>query len=156
MPPLTRLCEFLDSNGVSYQVLSHPESYTAQELAAIERVPSRELAKVVVLLSGSEYLMVVLPAPYHVNLKKACAAIGKRNLEIAKEREFAGLFPNCELGAMPPFGNLFDMPVWVDDSLTRDEEIVFNAGTHTQAMRMKYADFARLVLPVVASLRSES
>ncbi len=156
MPPLTRLREFLDSNVVSYQVLSHPESYTAQELAAVERVPGRDLAKVVVLSSGSKYLMVVLLAPYHVDLKKACAATGKRNLEIAKEREFVGLFPNCELGAMPPFGNLFDMPVWVDDSLTRDEEIVFNAGTHTQAVRMKYADFARLVLPIVASLRSES
>jgi len=155
MPPLTKLREFLDTNRVAYHVLSHPQAFTAQELAAVEHVPGKEQAKVVVLRSGSEFLMFVLPAPYHVDLQKARAATGKQNLVLATEKEFATLFPDCEPGAMPPFGNLYNVPVWVDESLTRDEEIVFNACTHTQAIKMKYADFARLVCPKVAALRRE-
>jgi len=155
MPPLTKLREFLDTNRVAYQVLAHPQAFTAQELAAVEHVPGKEQAKVVVLRSGSEFFMVVLPAPYHVDLQKARAATGKQNLVLATEKEFVSLFPDCEPGAMPPFGNLYNVPVWVDELLARDEEIVFNACTHTQAIKMKYADFARLVCPRVASLRRE-
>jgi Ala-tRNA(Pro) deacylase len=155
MPPLSKLQEFLDANKVPYQLLTHPKAFTAQELAAVEHVKGRELAKVVVLRSGQEFLMVVLPAPYHVDLERMRTVTGKTDLALASEQEFVSRFPNCEPGAMPPFGNLFNMAVWVDESLTRDEQIVFNACTHTQAVRMKYADFARLVRPKVAQLRIE-
>lgn len=153
MPPLDRLKEFLDANGVVYEVMVHPTAYTAQQLAAVQHVKGKELAKVVVLRSGAEFVMVVLQGPYHVDLGKARAATGKQDLALAQESEFVKLFPGCEPGAMPPFGNLYGVPVWVDELLAKDEEIVFNACTHTQTVRMKYADFARLANPRVATLR---
>jgi len=97
----------------------------------------------------------VLPAPYRVDLDRAKAALGKRELALASEAEFKGLFPQCEPGAMPPFGNLYNLAVYVDQTLTRDQEIVFNAGTHTQTVKMKYADFARLVQPKVVSFAAQ-
>jgi Ala-tRNA(Pro) deacylase len=151
MPILAKLREFLDNNKVPYEVVSHRQAFTAQEIAAVEHVPGKELAKVVILRSGAEFLMTVLPAPYRVDLDRAKTATGKKDVQLATEDEFKGLFPQCEPGAMPPFGNLFSLPVYVDQTLTRDEQIVFNAGTHTQTVKMKYADFARLVRPVVAS-----
>jgi Ala-tRNA(Pro) deacylase len=98
--------------------------------------------------------MVVLPAPYHVALERLEEATGRRNLRLATEAEFIGLFSGCEPGAMPPFGNLYGIPVWVDESLTREDEIAFNAGNHQQTVHMKYGDFARLVQPRVAALRA--
>ena len=151
MPILTELREFLDKNGVPYEVAEHRQAFTAQEVAQAQHVPGRELAKVVILRSGAEFMMVVMPAPYRIDLERAKAAIGKSDLALATEEQFKGLFPHCEAGAMPPFGNLYNLPVYVDPSLTRDEAIVFNAGTHTQTVKMKYADFARLVHPKVAS-----
>lgn len=153
--PIDQLREYLDNNRVAYQVLNHPLTFTAQELAAVEHVHGMELAKVVMLRAGSEFVMAVLPAPYHVDLDRARAALGKPDLVIANEKEFAGLFPNCEAGAMPPFGNLYKIPVWVDESLERDEYLVFNACTHYQAIKMRYADFARLVQPNVARLTAD-
>jgi Ala-tRNA(Pro) deacylase len=153
MLPLNKLKEFLDSSLVAYEVLTHPVVFTAQQLAAAQHVKGKQLAKVVVARSGPEFIMIVLPAPYHVGLQRARAAIGRQDLEIARESEFASLFAGCEPGAMPPFGNLYNVPVWVDESLAQDEEIVFNACTHTQAIKMKYSDFARLVHPTVAILR---
>jgi Ala-tRNA(Pro) deacylase len=153
MPPLNRLKDFLDANQVTYEVMTHRAAFTAQQLAAVQHVKGREFAKVVVLRSGPEFLMAVLPASYHLDLVKTRAATGKQELEIARESEFMNLFPGCEPGAMPPFGNLYNVPVWVDDSLVQDEQLVFNACTHTQAIRMKYSDFARLVGPRVATLR---
>ncbi len=141
MPSLNKLKEFLDSGLVAYEVLTHPVAFTAQRLAAVQHVKGKQLAKVVVARSGSEFMMIVLPAPCHVGLQRARAATGRQDLEI-------------EPGAMPPFGNLYNVPVWVDESLAQDEEIVFNACTHTQAIRMKYSDFARLVHPTVAILRT--
>jgi len=152
MPILTKLREFLDRNNVRYDVASHPQAFTAQEVAAAQHVPGKELAKVVILRSGRTFLMAVLPAPYRVDIERARAATGKPDLTFATEQEFAGLFPQCEPGAMPPFGNLFNLETYVDETLTRDEQIVFNAGTHTQTVRMKYADFARLVQPKVVTL----
>jgi Ala-tRNA(Pro) deacylase len=154
--PLTKLQAFLDANHVAYKVLTHAEAFTAQEVAAVEHVHGREHAKVVILRSGPEFMMAVLPAPYHVDLGRMRAMTGKPNLAMATEQEFLALFPDCEPGAMPPFGNLYNMTVWVDQSLTLDKEIVFNAGTHTQSIRMAYADFARLVHPKVASFRMEA
>jgi len=152
MLSLNKLKEFLD-HLVAYEVLTHPVAFTAQQLAAVQHVKGKQLAKVVVARSGSEFMMIVLPAPYHVELQRARAATRRQDLEIAHESEFASLFAGCEPGAMPPFGNLYNVPVWVDESLAQDEEIVFNACTHTQAIKMKYSDFARLVHPTVAILR---
>jgi Ala-tRNA(Pro) deacylase len=154
MPILTTLRQFLDHNKVVYQVATHRQAFTAQEVAQAQHTPGRELAKVVMLRSGAEFMMAVLPAPYRVDLDLVKAALGKPDLRLATEQEFAGLFPQCEAGAMPPFGNLYDLPVYVDHSLTRDDEIVFNAGTHTQTVKMKYADFERLVRPLVVSFAS--
>ena len=151
MPILTQLREFLDRNQVPYDVVDHREAFTAQEVAEVEHIPGMELAKVVILRGGATYLMAVLPAPYRVDLDRAASTFGKKDLRLATEDEFKGLFPHCEPGAMPPFGNLFNLPVYVDQTLARDEQIVFNAGTHTQTVKMRYADFVRLVRPTVAS-----
>ena len=156
MPILTKLKEFLDTNRVRYEVRSHRPAFTAQEVAAAEHVPGREVAKVVMVRDGAAYLMAVLPAPYHVGLERLGKAAGRTGLRLATEVEFAGLFPGCEAGAMPPFGNLYGIPVWVEESLTRDAEIVFNAGNHEQTVHMAYADFARLVRPTVAAFRSRA
>ena len=152
MPILTKLREYLDTQKVPYEVLSHRQAFTAQEVAQAQHVPGRELAKVVMVRSGGAFVMLVVPAPYRVDLERAKSAVGKTDLVLATEDEFKGLFPHCEAGAMPPFGNLYDLPVYVDQTLTRDEEIVFNAGTHTQTVKMKYADFARLVQPKVVAV----
>ncbi|MFI5399010.1 MAG: aminoacyl-tRNA deacylase, partial [Candidatus Binatia bacterium] len=111
----------------------------------------REVAKVVILRSGPDYLMVVLPAPLRVDLKRVRQATGMPDLHLATEEEFAGLFPQCEPGAMPSFGNLYGIPVWVDEALAKQKEIVFNAGNHEQTVHMAYADFARLPRPNVTS-----
>jgi Ala-tRNA(Pro) deacylase len=154
MPILAKLKEFLDANGVRYEVRSHRPAFTAQEVAAAEHVPGREMAKVVMLRDGGEYLMAVVAAPHHVDLERLAKASGRAGLRLATEDEFARLFPGCDPGAMPPFGNLYGIAVWVDDTLTRDEEIAFNAGNHEQTVHMRYADFARLARPKVASLRT--
>ena len=152
MPILKKLREFLDANQVAYEVVSHAQAFTAQEVAQTEHIPGMRMAKVVMLRDGKDFVMVVLPAPYQVSIDRAKAALARPQLVLANEKEFAGLFPQCEPGAMPPFGNLYNLPVWVDETLTQDEEIVFNAGTHTQTVKMKYAEFARLVQPRVAAL----
>ena len=156
MPILTKLKEFLDANGVQYEVRAHRTAFTAQEVAAAEHIPGREMAKVVIVRHGGEYLMVVLPAPQHVDLERLEKVAGRTGLRIATEAQFAGLFPGCEPGAMPPFGNIYGLPVWVDESLTRDDEIAFNAGNHDQTVHLKYADFARLVEPKIAALRTST
>lgn len=155
MPILTKLREYLDSNHVQYEVVSHRQAFTAQEVAAAEHIPGKELAKVVMLRSEKQFLMVVLPAPYRVDLKRAQAVLGRPEMKLATEEEFVGLFPQCEPGAMPPFGNLYNLPVYVDELLTKDDRIVFNAGSHTHTVRMKYADFARMVQPNVVSLAAK-
>ena len=151
MPMLTKLREFLDKQKVTYEVLTHRQAFTAQEVAQAQHVRGAELAKVVMLRSGGQFLMTVLPAPHRIDLDRARAATAKPDLAFATEQEFQGLFPECEAGAMPPFGNLYGLPVYVDQTLTRDKDIVFNAGTHTLTVKMKYADFARLVQPKVCS-----
>ena len=149
----SRLKSFLDSKQVPYESLSHSTSYTAQGVAAVMQISGQEMAKTVVLRAGErgdETILAVLPGPRHVKLDKLSAAIGKP-VRLATELEFSTLFPDCELGAMPPFGSLYDLPVYVDDSLAQDLEIVFNAGTHRDAVRLRYADFLRLANPTVCS-----
>ena len=150
----TRLQKFLDENHVSYSMMPHTTTYTAQGTAATMKISGKELAKTVVLRADEETILAVLPAAPHANLRKLANLLGKP-LRLATEQEFSSLFPDCELGAMPPFGSLYNLPVYVDESLAADEEIVFNAGTHRDAVRMRYADFARLAKPIVCSFASK-
>ena len=146
-----RLEEYLRGNEVPYQTQHHPRAITAQEVAATEHVPGRMFAKtVMVSTEGGEMCMLALPAPYHVNPEKATAALGAQEASLADEGRFAETFPDCEVGAMPPFGNLYGVPVCVDSALAEDETIVFRAGTHTDTMSVAYADFERLVEPTIA------
>ncbi len=145
-----KLEAYLRENKVPFQVQHHPIAFTAQEIAASEHIPGRMLAKVVIVLAEGKMVMLALPAPYRVDLAKAAALLGAKEVRLAREEEFAAAFPDCEVGAMPPFGNLYDLPVYVDKALAEDETIVFNAGTHMDTMSLKYADFERLVRPTVA------
>ena len=147
MSILAKLREFLEASKVPYSVQSHPTAYTAQEIAALSHVKGRALAKVVMVKAGADLVMLVLPADHRVDLSRAKAILGVKDLRLAQEAEFSGVFPGCEVGAMPPFGNLFGLPVYADRSLEKDEAIVFNAGTHTQTARMPFPDYVRLVKP---------
>lgn len=138
-----RLKTFLDESNIRYTLMTHSPAYTAQAAAATLHVPGKELAKTVVLSAGDNTVLAVLPASFHVDLKKLGELVG-RSVRLATEAEFISLFPDCELGAMPPFGSLYKLPVYVDESLAADEEIVFNAGTHRDAIRMRFADFERV------------
>ena len=147
-----RLEEYLRENEAPYQTQHHPRAITAQEVAATEHVAGRMFVKtVMVTTDGGEMCMLALPAPYHVDPKKAAAALGAREARLAEEGSFAETFPDCEVGAMPPFGNLYGVLVYVDETLAEDETIVFRAGTHTDTMSVAYADFERLVEPTVAN-----
>ncbi|MFQ5537799.1 MAG: aminoacyl-tRNA deacylase [Gemmatimonadota bacterium] len=150
--PLQRLRQFLEENHVKYVSISHSPAFTAQEIAASAHVPGKEVAKTVMVKIDGQMAMAVLPAPDKVSASRLKEVTGAREVELASEKDFADLFPNCEVGAMPPFGNLWDLPVFVDQRLREDEEIVFNAGSHTEVIRLPYADFERLVKPVVARL----
>jgi len=148
-----RLKSFLDSNQIPYETLSHSTTYTAQGTATLMQISGKEVAKTVVLRAGElgeETILAVLPGPKHVKLDKLAAAIGKP-VRLATELEFSNLFPDCELGAMPPFGALYNLPVYVDESLAKDKEVLFNAGTHHDAVRMAYEDFVRLAEPKICS-----
>jgi len=149
-----RLESFLRDNRVPFQVHHHPEAFTAQEVAAAEHVPGRELAKVVLVSGGEQLAMAVVAAPQQVDLDKAAAALGAGKARLASEEEFSAQFPDCDTGAMPPMGNgaLYDVPVFVDPSLKKQGTIVFNACTHTDAIHMSYADFERIVKPEVVDL----
>jgi Ala-tRNA(Pro) deacylase len=145
-----RLKGLLDENQIPYSVMTHTTAYTAQGAAATMQISGKELAKTVVLWAGEEMILAVLPAPNHVRLDQLGAEVGK-SLRLATEQEFSSLFPDCELGAMPPFGSLYNLPAYVDESLAADEAIVFNAGTHRDAIRMRYDDFVRVAKPQVCS-----
>jgi Ala-tRNA(Pro) deacylase len=146
--PLTKLREFLDNYNVPYLVISHSVAYTAQGIAALAHIPGKELAKTVIIKLDGELAMAVLPASFLVDTVML-RATGVRTVEIATEREFKDRFPDCEVGAMPPFGNLYGMKVYVDTSLAKDKEIAFNAGSHRELVRMAFQDFARLVEPKI-------
>jgi len=150
MPVARKLKAFLDENQVHYHVLAHHERFTSMEIAEQLHVPGQELAKVVIVKADGRQRMAVLPANYHVDLVLFAKAVGTHAAELSTEEEFGTTFPDCELGAMPPFGNLYDMEVLVDRSLTRDDKIVFEAGNHKEAIKLRYEDFARLVKPTVA------
>ena len=145
--PTTRLKEFLKDNRVAYQVIPHPAAFTAKMVAGVAHIPRREMAKTVVVKLDDHLAMAVVPANREVNLELLRQATGAASAELAQEREFRGDFPECEAGAMPPFGNLYGMEVYVEPHLAADALIAFNAGTHTELIRMAYRDFERLAHP---------
>jgi Ala-tRNA(Pro) deacylase len=150
--PLSKLREFLDSHHTRYMVISHSLAYTAQGVAALAHVSGKRLAKTVILKIDGILAMAVIPASEHVNLERLRTLTGAQIVELATEREFKDAFPDCETGAMPPFGNLYDMAVYADASLGENEEITFSAGTHRELVRMEWQDMVRLVNPMVDHL----
>ncbi len=146
-----QLIECLKENKVSYEILRHPEAVTAQRIAQAEHVKGRHHAKVVMVKSGDQHLMMVLPADHHIDLEKVEKAIGKP-VSMGKEQEFKSLFPDCAIGAMPPLGNLYGVPTYVDRDLAKQDYIVFEAGTHTDAIKISYGDYEKIVKPKVNDL----
>jgi len=140
---------YLREKQVPFEVRHHPKAITAQEVAASEHVPGKMLAKTVMVLADGKMVMLALPAPYQVDVNKAGKVLGVE-VRLAHEEEFENTFPDCEVGAMPPFGNLYEVPVYVEAALAEDETIVFRAGTHTDTMSVSYADFENLVEPTIA------
>ena len=148
-----RTKEFLDGKGISYEILEHLPAYTAQEVAAVTHISGYDVAKVVMVKVGGEFVMAVLPAAKQLDLDALQKLMGsQQHPRLANEQEFGSLFPDCELGAEPPFGNLYDVPVVVDQQLTQEEQIAFNAGSHREIMQIGYTDYARLVQPRVGSI----
>ena len=148
--PVKKLKDFLETNNVKYVSILHSPSYTAQEIAASVHVKGKELAKAVMVKLDGKMAMAVLPGSHRVDFDRLTAASGAREVVLATEQEFKGLFPGCDIGAMPPFGNLYGMEVFVSRSLTEDKEIAFNAGSHHELIRLAYQDFERLVKPKIA------
>ena len=143
------LSTYLNHERVHYDVLPHPEAFRAIAIAQMLHTPEKKMAKIVIVKVGTRFVMTVLPANWNVDLHRLRTVFATHSVRLATEDEIAVLFPDCELGAMPPFGNLYRLPVYVDHSLAEDEEIIFQAGTHSDAIRMRYWDFAALVFPVV-------
>ncbi len=147
--PLDKLKEFLDDNGIKYVSIRHSPAYTAQEVAASGHIPGREMAKTVIVRLDGRLAMVAVPASEQVSLERLKETAGAKEAEIAEEAEFKDRFPGCESGAMPPFGNLFDMDVFVSETLAGDEQIAFSAGSHSELLKLAYQDFERLVGPTL-------
>jgi Ala-tRNA(Pro) deacylase len=156
MPILTKLRELLEANKVAYSVHSHPTAYTAQEIAALQHVRGGQLVKVVMVRAGGDFIMLALPAERRVDFTRLQAMLGGRDVRLAEESEFRDLFPGSEIGAMPPFGNLYGLPVYADRALEKEPEIVFNAGTHTLTAKMAFRDYIALVQPVMAEFSVHS
>jgi Ala-tRNA(Pro) deacylase len=153
--PAQRLKEYLNKNNIKYISIMHSPAYTAQGIAHSAHISGKELAKTVIVKSDGEMIMVVMPANHKVNLEQFKGILHADVVELACEEEFKFKFSDCELGAMPPFGNLYNMDVYVSDELTKDKEIAFNAGSHTELIRMEYEDFEKLVQPKVVSFSGE-
>jgi Ala-tRNA(Pro) deacylase len=149
--PVGKMKEFLDREKIKYVSIVHSTAYTAQEVAASAHVTGRELAKTVIVELDGEMAMAVLPANRKIVLQDLREVTGCDQVKFASEDKFKERFPDCETGAMPPFGNLYDMEVFIAESLTHNDEIAFNAGSHTEVIKMAYADFERLVQPKVVS-----
>jgi Ala-tRNA(Pro) deacylase len=147
-----RLESLFRERGVSFEVQEHPTAFTAQTVAASEHVPGRMFAKVVMALADGELVMLVLPAPSIVDVSKLGAVFEGKQIRLASEEDFADAFPDCEPGAMPPFGNEYGVPVYADRTLGNIERIVFQAGSHNLTMSVGYADFERLAEPTVADI----
>jgi Ala-tRNA(Pro) deacylase len=147
-----RLKEFLDSQKTKYVVISHSPAYTAMEVAESAHIPGKDLAKVVMVVLDGRTCMAVMPAIRKLDLERLRQSANASEARLATEDEFRKLFPECETGAMPPFGNLYGMEVYVSSQLSEDHEIAFNAGSHTEIIKLSYRDYARLVNPKVAPI----
>jgi len=147
--PLSKLTHYLDNHKVKYVVISHSKAFTAQEVAASAHIPGKDMAKTVIVDADGELKMVVVPSTHHINFDQLKSALGVHEVSLASEKDFRDRFPDCELGAMPPFGNLYDMETIVAESLAEDDEIVFNAGTHKKAVKLSFEDFRSLVKPKI-------
>lgn len=150
--PVKNLKEFLDSHKVKYVSMTHSPAFTSQEIAAAAHISGKELAKTVIVKIDGQLAMIVLPANSQVNFAKLRDAAGTPGVDLASESEFKEKFAGCEVGAMPPFGNLYDMPVYVSDELSQLDHIMFNAGSHSELMQMAFNDFARLVQPKLVAI----
>jgi Ala-tRNA(Pro) deacylase len=150
--PARKLKEFLDSQAVKYVRIAHSPAYTAREIAQSLHIRGSKVAKTVIVSIEGKMAMAVLPANHSVNFDHFRSTIGRQDIKLASEGQFKSMFPDCEVGAMPPFGNLYGMDVYVDEHLTEDEEIFFNACSHSELVRMSYQDFERLVKPRVIKL----
>jgi Ala-tRNA(Pro) deacylase len=155
MPLTERLRNFLDSNHAEYTLTVHPKAYTAREVAHAEHLPAREVAKTVILFGDAEYHVVVIPANKLVDFQELRPVLGLAQVRLATEDELGRIFPDCELGAMPPFGGLYGIQVYLDASLAGEPDIAFNAGTHREVIHMKMTEFRKLAQPVVVSLVKE-
>ena len=147
--PIKKLREYLDSNKIKYVSISHSSAFTAQEVAARAHIPGKELAKTVLIKIEGRMAMAVLPASDKVDFDLLKQEIGTENIRLAYEQEFMDKFPDCEVGAMPPFGNLYGLEVFVAKDLTKDEAIAFNACSHSELIKMTYKDFEKLVKPKI-------
>jgi len=147
--PMRKLRQYLDKHHVNYATITHSPAYTAQQIAASAHVPGKHLAKTVIITIDDRPAMVVLPANCRVDLPWLRHHTGTENINLASEQDFASWFPDCETGAMPPFGNLFGMDVYLDSRLTDNDDIVFNAGNHTELLKMSYKDYSELVQPII-------
>ena len=150
--PITKLIDYLDGEKIKYVTISHSPAFTAMEVAESAHVPGRALAKTVMVKLDGRMAMAVLPSTRKVDLNLLRESAGAEEAKLATEAEFKSLFPDCETGAMPPFGNLYGMEVYVSPSLAEDDQIAFNAGSHTEVMRLAYQDFERLVKPRVVRM----
>jgi len=144
-----RLEAYLREHQVPYMHQHHAQAFTAQKIAESEHIPGKMVAKTVIVLADNQLIALVLPASYQVDLNKVQAMLGARDIRLAHEAEFANIFPDCEVGTMPPFGNLYGIAVYLEKRLTEEETMVFPVGTYTDTMSLKYADFERLVDPIV-------
>lgn len=156
MALLERLRVFLEQNHAEYTHTVHPLAYTAREVASVEHLPAREVAKTVVLFGDQGFHMAVVPAARLVDFQEVRLALGFTHARLATEEEIGRIFPDCELGAMPPFGNLYDVPVYLDRALAGEPVLAFNAGTHRDVVHMRTEDFRRLVNPSIVSLAREA
>jgi Ala-tRNA(Pro) deacylase len=155
MPIVKRLKELFDGAKISYEVYNHPLAYTTQEIAQRQHVSGDQMAKVVMLKADDKLVMAVVTGSQKVHPPTVRTSLGAFDVRLATEDEFISRFPDCEIGAMPPFGNLFGLPVYVDPAVTKDESIYFNAGNHVQTVRIRYEDFEQLVNPRVIRLTEE-
>jgi len=147
-----KLDDFLKTNKVKFEKITHAETFTSQETAQVEHLPGKEVAKVVMAKADGKDIMAVLPASFKLDLTKLKKLVGAKDVRLASEQEFTKLFPDCDKGAMPPFGNLYKVPFYVDSALAENSEIVFNAGTHKESIKMAYKDYARLAKPELVDL----
>jgi Ala-tRNA(Pro) deacylase len=149
--PIQKLKTFLDDNGIKFVSMQHSAAYTAQEVAALAHIPGEELAKTVMVKIDGVMAMAVVPASHQIDFERLRDVAGAEQVELASEDEFKGFFPACDVGAMPPFGNLYDLPVYCSNALSEDLEIAFSAGSHSELIRLAYADYEQLVQPEIAS-----